>query len=268
MSCRNLSYGGGLQGGSVTQTALITGASSGIGLACAQLLAEQNMNLILISRRKERLEELAKTLKDNHGVEVKIVSLDVQNPESIPSLLQAIEGMSVDILINSAGLALGLEKVQEGNLEHWNQMIDTNVKGLLYMTRAILPLMLHHNRGHVINIGSISAHGVYPGGSVYCATKHAVKALTEGLKMEVHGTAIRVTEIDPGLVETEFSQVRFEGDQGKARAVYEGMTPLTARDIAETVLFCITRPAHVNILEMKIYPTDQSALHLIHKQNQ
>ncbi len=243
---------------------LITGASSGIGAACAKLFAEQGAKLILAARRTERLAELAKELSAN---KVHLLTLDVQNHAQVKTQLENLpaEWQAVDILINNAGLARGLDPIAKGEIADWDAMIDTNIKGLLYVTRAIMPGMLERNSGHIINIGSIAGREVYPGGAVYCATKHALHALSKGMKMDCHGTPIRVTEIQPGLVETEYSVVRYAGNQQKADSVYEGMTPLIAEDIADTAVYAATRPLHVDIQEIYVTPVAQSAAHMVHR---
>jgi len=249
------------------RTVLITGASSGIGAACAHSFAQAGAQIILSARRKEKLQTLANTLSEAYGTRTLLLPLDVQKPDAVSKAVQAIpdDWKNIDILINNAGLSRGLDKQYEASLQDWEEMIDTNVKGLLYMTRAIAPGMVQRNTGHVINIGSIAARYTYPGGSVYCATKAAVKVLTEGLKIDLLGTPIRVTNIEPGLVETEFSDVRFRGDTQRAENVYSDMTALTPDDIADSILFAATRPAHVNISEIYLIPTDQSSGTLIHR---
>ena len=240
--------------------ALITGATSGIGWATAEAFAKQGYSIVAFGRRTERLQELQNLLlKTNPAVQVRTASVDITNRGGVQSWLTQNEDLcqSIEILVNNAGLAKGVEKVQDANPEDWETMIDTNVKGLLFMTRALLPFMTKNNRGHIVNIGSVAGRWTYPGGAVYCATKFAVRALSEGLRMDLLGKKIRVTNIEPGMVNTEFSLVRM-GDQSQADKVYEGMTPLSAQDIAETIVWCATRPAHVNIQELVIYPTDQA----------
>lgn len=246
---------------------LITGASSGIGLACAEQCAAQGAKLLLVARRMDRLVRISEQLAFEHGVAVLPLTLDVCDRTAVSNFFSALplSWQSIDILINNAGLALSLEKVQEGDEAEWERMIDTNIKGLLFITRQVLPHMLKQNSGHIVNLGSIAGYETYSGGSVYCATKFAVRALTQSIKMDVHGTPLRVTEIAPGLVETEFSEVRFAGDKNRAKNVYAGMTPLTADDIADAVLYCVTRPAHVNIQSLHINPTDQSGISLVHR---
>lgn len=248
-------------------TIFVTGASSGIGEACAKQFAEQDARLIIAARRRDRLEKLASQLKKDFDTETFLMTLDVRDRASVEETIHALpkEWQAVDVLLNNAGLAAGFATFQEGSVDDWEHMIDTNVKGLLYVTKAMLPFMIERNQGHIINIGSIAGHEVYPNGAVYCATKHAVNAINRGLKMDLLGKNIRVTSIDPGAAQTEFSEVRFAGDTEKARKVYEGMTPLSANDIADAVLYCATRPAHVNISEMIVMPTDQSGATLIHR---
>lgn len=238
---------------------LITGASSGIGEACAHQFAQLGAKLILTARRKEKLDNLAKTLKTLYQTEYLVYPLDVAKHEPVLTFSKALPAswQEVDILINNAGGALGIEKFPNCNIKDSEQMIDTNLKGIIYLTQALLPQMLKRNSGHIVNISSISAHGVYPGGAVYCATKHAVNALSKGLRHDLLGTNIRVSIVSPGMVETEFSLVRFKGDQEKAKKVYEGMVPLHPNDIADAVVYCVTRPPHVNVYEMIVTPTDQ-----------
>lgn len=240
---------------------LITGASSGIGAAIAEGFAKEGAKLILLARRLERLEVLAKQLQQEYQTKVYIAMLDVRDPEGITRVLYELpKGFrDIDILVNNAGLAAGADKVQDADIEDWNQMIDTNFKGLLYTTRAVLPLMLARNSGHVINISSISAHLVYSSGAVYCATKAAVRAFSRGIKLDCKGTPIRVSDIGPGAVETEFSMVRFKGDESRAKKVYEGYEAMEASDIAEAVIFVASRPPHVTIAEMVVNSTGQSA---------
>ncbi|MFP5520398.1 MAG: SDR family NAD(P)-dependent oxidoreductase [Bdellovibrionia bacterium] len=242
------------------QKVFITGASSGIGAACAREFAKLGYDLILNARRKERLLELQnEILQQSPSINIELAIFDVQKRQDVETYFQSHQQniKDVTLLINNAGLAKGVEKVQDSNLDDWDVMIDTNVKGLLMVTHHILPNFLKQNQGHIINLGSVAGRYTYPGGAVYCATKFAVRALTEGLRMDLLGTPIRVTNIEPGMVETEFSQVRL-GDNEKARQVYAGMTPLSAKDIAETIVWCSLRPAHVNIQELVIYPTDQA----------
>ena len=240
---------------------LVTGASSGIGAACARAFAGAGARLVLAARRADRLEALAAELRDAHGTESRLLELDVRDAQAVGAALGALppEWAEVDVLVNNAGLGRGLEKAQEGDPAGWDEMVDTNVKGLLYVTRAVLPGMVARGRGHVVNIGSVAGHEVYPGGAVYCATKHAVGAITRGLRMDLLGTGVRVSTVDPGMVETEFSVVRFHGDRERADRVYRGMTPLVADDVADTVLWVATRPPHVCIDEIIIKPTTRRA---------
>jgi 3-hydroxy acid dehydrogenase / malonic semialdehyde reductase len=245
----------------------ITGASSGIGRSCAYKFAEAGARLILIARRKERLEKLAAELKKQFKTESYIDALDIRDRHTVTKFAQKlpVEWQDIDILINNAGLSRGLQKIHEGQFEDWEEMIDTNIKGLLYVSHNVLPGMVQRRKGTVINIGSIAGHDVYPGGNVYCATKHAVDALTKGMRMDLVDTPIRVCTIDPGLVETEFSEVRFHGDKERAKKTYENMTPLTPDDIADAVFFAATRPAHVQITELIIMPTAQATATLVHR---
>lgn len=231
---------------------LVTGASSGIGRACAEAFAAEGCRLLLAARRKDRLDELAGSLNEMHGTEVLTEALDVRDREAVETWAGGLPARwrDIDILVNNAGLSRGLEPLHEGKISDWEEMIDTNVKGLLYVTRAILPGMVARRNGHVINIGSIAGHEVYPGGNVYCASKHAVTALNRGLSIDTLGTGVRVSSVDPGLVETEFSVVRFHGDGERADGVYKGLDPLTPADVAESVLFCATRPKNANVREM------------------
>lgn len=251
-------------------TVFITGASSGIGAACADVFAAAGARLVLVARRLERLKQLAAHLQERQTVEIHCLGLDVRDRPQVDQDIASLppEWSSIDILINNAGLSRGLDPFPDASLEDWEEMIDTNIKGLLYVTRALLPGMLGQNRGHIINVGSIAGLQVYPRGHVYCATKAAVQALTEGLKLDLLGTPLRVTGIEPGLVETEFSQVRFHGDGDRAAKVYENLTPLTGRDVAETILFCASRPAHVNINQIVLMPVDQASTTLVHRHSQ
>ena len=249
------------------KTIFITGASSGIGLACATAFAALDARLLLAARRVERLEPLAATLFAQFGVEVRTFQLDVRDQPAVENAIEQLpaEWKRIDVLVNNAGLSRGLDKLHEGNLSDWEEMIDTNVKGLLYVSRAVLPGMVVRGTGHVINIGSIAGHEVYPGGNVYSATKHAVDALTQGMRMDLLGTGVRVSTVDPGMVETEFSQVRFHGDAERAAKVYAGMTPLTADDVADAVVYCATRPPHVDVAQMILLPTAQASVTQVHR---
>lgn len=246
---------------------LITGASSGIGSACARLFAQAGARLILAARRKEKLQSLTDELQQSYPVKTLLLPLDVQKCDAVSTAIEGLptDWQDIDVLVNNAGLSRGLDKQYEASIQDCEEMIDTNIKGLLYITRAVVPGMMSRGQGHVVNIGSIAARQAYPGGSVYCATKAAVKSLSEGLKIDLLGTPVRVTNVEPGLVETEFSDVRFRGDRDRALSVYQGMTPLTPEDIADTILFAITRPTHVNISEIFLMPTDQSSVSLVHR---
>ncbi len=246
---------------------LITGASSGIGRSCAEKFAEAGANLILIARRNERLTTLASELREKYGILTLADKLDVRDPVSITQFFQKLpaEWCNIDVLINNAGLSRGLDKLYQGNLQDWEEMIDTNIKGLLYMSRSVIPGMVERKKGTVINIGSIAGHDVYPNGNVYCATKHAVDALTKGMRMDLVDTPVRVCTVDPGLVETEFSNVRFHGDDARAKKVYQGMTPLSPDDVADAVLFAASRPPHVQIAEIIIMPAMQASATLVHR---
>ena len=247
----------------------ITGASSGIGRACAELFAQEGAKLLLCARSEDKLKTISEQLSARHQTESYLMTLDVRDSEAVSRSLSdlPVEWQDIDVLVNNAGLALGIGKIQNADVQDWEQMIDTNIKGLLYISHYVVAKMVERNKGHVINIGSISSHEVYSGGVVYCATKFAVKAITEGLKMDVHGTPIRVSSVDPGMVKTGFSKTRFAGDEKKVESVYKGMTPLNAEDIADAVVYCATRPPHVDIREIKIYPTDQTAAHMCHRES-
>jgi len=247
---------------------LITGASSGIGLACARRFAAEGADLILWARRVERLEQLAPELERSCGVSARFARLDVRDREAVNRAAEALirEGLVPDVLINNAGLAAGLDKLHEGDPDDWDRMIDTNIKGLLNVTRAILPAMVERGRGHIVNIGSVAGHLVYPKGNVYNATKFAVRALTEGMSLDLVGTPIRVSSIDPGMVETEFSLVRFHGDAEKAAEVYRGLQPLTADDVADAVAYVVNLPEHVNVLNLVMYPTAQRNVYVVHRE--
>ena len=247
---------------------VITGASAGIGEQTAMLFAERGWHVVLGARRKEKLEALSTVLSQKGASQVTVESLDVTDDKSVDRFTartwEACHGR-VDALFNNAGLALGVDHVAKGIISDWQAMLDTNVTGLLRVTKAFLPKMIESHRGHIINMGSIASHVVYEGGSVYCATKHAVRAITKTLRLELNGTPIRVSLIDPGMVETDFSLVRFKDDSERAKNVYKGVTPLTARDIAECVWFTAARPPHVNIEEIVVMPVDQAAPHKINR---
>lgn len=243
---------------------LITGASSGIGQACARLLAAQGAKLILTARRMTRLQQLAQELEDDYSQKHHLIELDVRNNQLVQQQIDSlpIEWKAIDILINNAGLALDTLPIAQGIVEHWDTMIDTNIKGLLYVSRAVLPGLLQRNKGHIVNVGSIAGHEYYPCGNIYSATKHAVHAISKSMRLDMLGSKVRVTEIAPGAVETEFSEVRWK-DKHKAKAFYKDFQPLIAEDIADTIVYCITRPEHVNIEQMIVTPVCQaSANHL------
>jgi 3-hydroxy acid dehydrogenase/malonic semialdehyde reductase len=239
---------------------LITGATSGIGEACADLFAREKYNLILTGRRMDRLEKLAARLKDEYKIEVVVLNFDVRNKEEVIQQLEKLppQWKQVDVLINNAGLSQGLDPIQKGSYEDWDTMIDTNVKGLLYVSKVVANWMINNGSGHIINIGSIAGKEVYPNGNVYCATKHAVDALSKAMRIDLLPSGIKVTAIHPGAVETEFSIVRFKGDEVRAKKVYDGFEPLVANDIAETIWFAVSRPLHVNINELIVMPVAQA----------
>ena len=242
------------------RTVFVTGASSGIGRSCAEAFARGGARLLLAARGIEKLEAQAAQIAGSHQVEVRAFQLDVRDVTEVGRRLdeQPAEWRAIDILVNNAGLSRGLAPVQDGAHTDWDEMIDTNVKGLLYVTRAVVPGMVERGRGHVINIGSIAGQEVYANGAVYCASKHAVRALTQGLRLDLHGTPVRVTSVDPGLVETNFSVVRFHGDTERARQVYANTRPLTPDDVADAVVFAATRPDHVNVAELVLLASDQA----------
>jgi NADP-dependent 3-hydroxy acid dehydrogenase YdfG len=239
--------------------ALVTGASAGMGRAIAQALAARGVNLLVNARRENRLFELKEELYGKHGVRVEPLVFDIRDLKQCESALKGKADLvsEVSILVNNAGLGRGTGPIYEGSIDDWEQTIDTNIKGLLYMTRLILPQMVKRNAGHVVNIGSVGGRWTLPGVVVYCATKFAVRAITDGLRMDLIGKKIRVTNIEPGMVKTEFSLVRAGGDEAKAEAVYEGLKPLQPEDIAEAVIWCLERPPHVNVQELVVFPTDQ-----------
>ncbi|MDP4199771.1 MAG: SDR family oxidoreductase [Bacteroidota bacterium] len=252
-----------------SKTVFITGASSGIGQATATAFAAESASLLLCARRIDRLKELKAHLYRVHPeAKIHVFELDVRDRKAVDQALDALpeEWRHIDILVNNAGLSRGLDKLHEGSIEDWEEMLDTNVKGLLYVTRKVMPGMIERKHGHIINIGSIAGHEVYQKGNVYCASKHAVDAITKGLRLDVVDTPLRVTTIDPGLVETEFSEVRFHGDTERASTVYKGFEPLQASDIADTILWCATRPPHVQIAEIVIFPTAQASATTVHRQ--
>ncbi len=249
-------------------TVLITGASAGIGEACAEVFAEQGARLILWARRSERLEALGKRLHAEHGTDVITEVVDVRDRAAVELAVSMIPEAwrTIDVLVNNAGLSRGLSPFHEGEHQDWEEMVDTNIKGLIYVSRAVIPGMVQRGRGTVVNIASIAGRQAYRGGNVYGATKAAVKMLSDSWQIDLNGTGVRVTNIDPGLVETEFSEVRFRGDADRAATVYKGYTPLSGRDIADVVLFAATRPPHVALQDILITPVDQATVSIVHKQ--
>ncbi|MDB5286959.1 MAG: family NAD(P)-dependent oxidoreductase [Mucilaginibacter sp.] len=245
----------------MTKIALITGASAGIGEACAHTFAREGYNLILTGRRMKRLEDLAQHLNNKYNIEVAVSSFDIRSREQVINNLEGLpaEWKKVDVLINNAGLSQGLDPIDKGSYDDWDTMIDTNIKGLLYTSKVVSNWMIANGSGHIINLGSIAGKEVYPNGNVYCATKYAVDALNKGMRMDLLQYGIKVTAIHPGAVETEFSEVRFKGDKERAKKIYEGFDPLFAQDIADTIWFVASRPAHVNINDLIIMPTAQAS---------
>lgn len=244
----------------MAKIAMITGASAGIGQACAEIFAKNGYNLILSARRYERLEKLSKRLSSDYGIVVQVMEVDVQNKEEVINSWEMLseDWKQIDVLINNAGLSLGLEPIYNGEIDDWDRMIDTNIKGLLYVSKVVIPRMKENESGHIINIGSIAGKEVYPNGNVYCATKHAVDALSKSMRVELLPYSVKVTVLHPGAVETEFSVVRFKGDTHRAEKVYDGFDPLLANDIADAAWYVTSRPQHVNINEMLIMPTNQA----------
>jgi len=244
----------------MSKIALITGATAGIGEACAHVFARERYDLILTGRRTDRLEKLAKQLNSEYNVEVVIATFDVRDREETIKHLEELpaEWKQVNVLVNNAGLSQGLDPIQNGSYGDWETMIDTNIKGLLYVTKVVSNWMIHNGYGHIINMGSIAGKEVYPNGNVYCASKHAVDALSKGMRIDLLPHSIKVTAIHPGAVETEFSLVRFKGDGERAKKVYDGFEPLVAMDVAETIWFAVSRPKHVNINELIVMPTAQA----------
>ena len=240
--------------------ALITGATAGIGKAAADILAKNGYNLIITGRRNELLDSLKNEMGVKHKSDVFVLCFDVRNRKQTEDAIDKLPKVwkNIDVLVNNAGLSAGLAPIHEGLIDDWEQMIDTNIKGLLYITRKIAPMMIKNGSGHIVNISSIAAKELYEGGNVYCATKHAVDALNKGMRIDLVKHNIKVTSISPGFVETEFSIVRFKGDKERASKVYEGMIPLDADDVAEAIWFAVSRPAHVNINDMLIVPTAQA----------
>jgi len=248
------------------RTVFVTGASAGIGAACARRFAADGWRVLVCARRAERVEALVAELQAG-GAEAHGFALDVRDPRAVESAYEALPSnwRRIDVLVNNAGLSRGKDPLQEGVLSDWHEMIDTNVKGLLHVTRTVLPGMVERGSGQVVNIGSLAGHEVYPGGNVYCATKHAVDAITRGMRLDLVGSGVKVSTVDPGLADTEFSTVRYHGDRAKADATYTGMTPLTAEDVAETVRWVVDRPAHVNAAQVLLLPTDQASSVDVHR---
>jgi 3-hydroxy acid dehydrogenase/malonic semialdehyde reductase len=248
-----------------TKTVFITGASSGIGAATAMEFARHGARLLLCARRLEKLQAMDAELRDAGAADIYSFQLDVRDRDAVKSTLESLPAtwQPIDILVNNAGLSRGLTKMYQDDIDNWDEMIDTNVKGLLYVTRAVVPGMVARNSGHIVNLGSIAGHAAYPNGGVYCATKVAERFLTDGLRIDLNGTPIRVTTIDPGMVETEFSEVRFRGDKDRAAKTYANIEPLQAEDIADAILYATTRPAHVSIQTILLCPTAQASAYVI-----
>jgi len=244
----------------MAKIALITGATSGIGEATAQLFAREGYNLVLTGRREDRLEKLAAQLNKKYNIEVATSTFDIRNRDEVTDNLDALPAKwkKVNVLVNNAGLSQSLDPIDKGNFDDWDTMIDTNIKGLLYVSKLVSNWMIRNGHGHIVNIGSIAGKEVYLNGNVYCATKHAVDALNKAMRIDLLPHGIKVTAVHPGAVETEFSIVRFKGDEAKAKKVYDGFEPLVANDIAETIWFAVSRPAHVNINELTVMPTAQA----------
>ena len=251
----------------MTKIALITGATSGIGEATAIEFAKHSYNLIITGRRAGRLLELARKITEEYDVQVQTLIFDVRVQASVIEAINSLpeDWRRITVLVNNAGLASGLDPIQSGNLDDWEKMIDTNVKGLLYVSKSIIPLMIANKKGHIVNISSIAGKEAYANGNVYCATKHAVEALTKSMRIDLLKEGIRVSSVSPGMVDTEFSQVRFHGDAKRAEEVYKGFEPLHAEDIAETIWFIASRPAHVNINDVLIMPTVQASAVYVNK---
>jgi serine 3-dehydrogenase len=244
---------------------LITGASSGIGKSCAREFAKLKCNLILLARRKDKLDSYAEELKKEYNVKISTSKVDVRNFEEVKTFYDNLpdEWKQIEILVNNAGLARGLEKFYEGKIQDWDEMIDTNIKGLIYVSRVVVPRMVERESGHIINIGSTAGHDTYPMGNVYAATKFAVKALSQSFRIDLLDKGIKVSSVDPGMVETEFSIVRFSGDEERAKKVYQGLVPLTPDDVADAVVYCATRPKHVNINQIILTPLAQASSNFV-----
>ena len=251
----------------MARTVVVTGASSGIGEACARTFAAAGDRLVLVARREDRLAALAAELADAHGTESLTIALDVRDRDAVRAQLGALPEVwrDVDVLVNSAGLAAGLDRFQDADPDDWDRMIETNVRGVLSVTRALLDGMIARGSGHVVNIGSIAGRAAYPSGSVYCATKAALDRITSGMRMDLLGTGVRVSTVDPGMVETEFSVVRFHGDEDRAAQVYAGVQPLTGQDVADAVAWVVDRPPHVVVADMLLLPLAQAGSGLVHR---
>ena len=249
------------------EVVFVTGASSGIGAACARAFAREGARLLLAARRAERITAEVPALLAAGAAEVRVLRLDTRQADAVRAAVDGLpdDWKAVEVLVNNAGLSRGLDKLHEGSLDDWNEMIDTNVKGLLHVDRAVVPLMAARRRGTVVHIGSIAGRQTYPAGNVYCATKAAVAVLTEGLRLDLLGTGVRVACVEPGMVLTEFSEVRFHGDRDRAAGVYKGVTPLSGDDVAEIVVFVATRPDHVQVAELVVLPTDQASATHVHR---
>ncbi len=254
----------------MNKIAFVTGSTAGIGRATATMLARNGYNIIITGRRKERLEQLKEQLEKEYSVEVLPLSFDIRKREEVDAAWNSLadEWKIIDVLINNAGLAAGLDYIYEGNIEDWETMIDTNIKGLLYISRLIMPGMKERRRGHIVNLSSIAGKEVYQRGNIYCATKHAVEAITKGMRIDLLPYNVKVSSVSPGMVETEFSLVRFKGDEQKAKDVYKGLTPLFAEDIAQIIEFIITRPPHVNINDVLVMPTAQANSYYVHRETE
>lgn len=252
-----------------TKIVFVTGASSGIGASCAKVFAQLGTRMILCARRKEKLKTVVGEIQKHNHTDIYQLELDVRDRNKVHEVIDQLpdEWKGIDILVNNAGLSRGLDKLHEASIDDWEEMIDTNVKGLLYVSRAVIPGMIKRGCGHIINIGSIAGQEVYPAGNVYCASKHAVDAITKGLRMDLVDTPLRVSTIDPGLVETEFSIVRFHGNKERAKKAYENITVLTPDDVADAVVFAATRPPHISINQIVITPTAQASALVVHRNN-
>ncbi|CAN5636016.1 SDR family NAD(P)-dependent oxidoreductase [soil metagenome] len=249
------------------KTVLITGGTSGIGLSCAHTFAEAGCNIIITGRREDRLEKISKELASKYRIQCAAIKMDVRDFENVKQGIDSItpKQKKIDILINNAGLSRGINKIQDGLLEDWNEMIDTNVKGILHVSKCVIPLMLENKTGHIINIGSIAGQEVYPGGNIYSASKFAVDGITKSMRVDLLETPIKVSTVDPGLVKTEFSIVRFHGDEEKAEAPYKGIEPLSPEDVADAVLYIATRKDNVNIAQIVMFPKAQAGTTFINR---